>query len=619
MKKRSWGKIKHFYRKQLYAYWWRGKSLPQIYKGEWEVQLAGLNAAILSKNQQLASEYVESLEQFSQTHVKKSFSWSIIELVVALLVAFLVAVVIRQMWFEPYEIPTGSMRPTFREKDRLVVGKTAFGLNIPLNTGHFIFEEKDVQRTGIVIWSGTGVDLPQTEDRLFGILPYTKRYVKRLIGKPGDTLYFYGGQVWGVDKNGEELTTLREAPWMQNLTYFPFADFEGNSRSTSFTENGRETVVLKQFNQPFAKVQFSTSGQVSGQLLRDKEWVDENPSKDLYFGQLYGMENYAKVRLLTPAEAATLLTKEDKKKDEAALAYLQIFHDPSLTGPRPSLYRRMDRQKFVQLVPEESLMPLHAYHLQALRDSLYTARFVVDEGIGFRYGVDGERIDRSFGIPLKGVPSGTYEFYDGQLYQVGFGGILTVLPPDHPLQPSTTERLIQLFNFGIEWNTLFGSDQPKQPLFLPSRYAYFRSGSFYVDRGPIAEVGDPVLTAFVSDEQHKASQKHDYRPFVDHGVPSKEKILSLGVHVPEKSYVVLGDNPAMSADSRTFGFLPEANLEGRPTWLFWPIQERFGLLPQPSIPWINLPLAIVLTVFLLVVAVVYTYNRWLTYSRFQPR
>lgn len=613
-----WGKIKHFYRKQLYSYWWRSKNLLKIHKGEWEVQLAGLNAAIISKNQALASEYVEKLEDFSQRHFKKSFFKSLIEFLFALFVAFLAAVVIRQMWFEPYEIPTGSMRPTFREQDRLLVGKTAFGLNIPLNTGHFIFEEKEVQRTGIVIWSGAGVDLGQTEDYFFGVLPYTKRYVKRLIGKPGDSLYFYGGQVWGVDKNGEEITSLREEPWMQNLTYFPFADFEGNSRSTSFVENGRETVILKQFNQPFAKVQFSASGQVSGQLLRNKDWVQENPTKDIYFGQSYGMENYAKVRLLTPAEAETLLEKEGKKKEDAALAYLQIFHDPSLTSPRPSLYRRVDGVKFVQLVPEESLMPLHAYHLEALRDSLYTARFVVDHEIGFRYSLGEERVDRSYGIPLKGVPSGTYEFYDGQLYQVGFGGTLTVLPPDHPLQPTTTERLIQLFNFGIEWNKLFATNQ-ETTFFLPSRYAYYRSGSFYVDRGPIAAVGDPVLTAFVSEEKKKVEQKGSYRPFVDHGTPTKEKILTLGVHVPEKSYVVLGDNPAMSADSRTFGFLPEANLEGRPTWLFWPMQNRFGQLPQPAAPWINLPLAIVLGVTLLIMVAIYSYNRWLTYSRFQPR
>lgn len=615
-----WGKIKHFYRKQLYAYWWNSHKLPKNHKGEWEVQLAGLNAAIISNNQTLASEYIEKLDDFSQRHFKKSAIKSLIEFFFALFVAFLAAVVIRQMWFEPYEIPTGSMRPTFREQDRLVVGKTAFGLNIPLNTGHFLFEENDVKRTGIVIWSGAGVDLGQTEDYFLGVLPYTKRYVKRLIGKPGDTLYFYGGQVWGVDKDGAEITDLREAPWMQSLAhflYFPSVGIDLEARSSSFVENGRETVILKQFNQPFAKIQFSASGQVSGQFLQNKDWVQEDPSKDLYSGQLYGMENYAKVRLLTSAEAEPLLEKESKKTEDAALAYLQIFHDPSLSSPRPSLYRLTDGKKIVRLTPEESLMPLHAYHLEALRDSLYTARFVVDHEIGIRYGVGEDRADRSYGIPLKGVPSGTYEFYDGQLYQVGFGGNLTALPPDHPLQPTTTERLIQLFNFGIEWNKIFATNQ-QEVLFLPSRYAYYRSGALYVDRGPIAAEGDPVLTAFVSDEKKKEEGKRSYRPFVDHGAPNKEKILALGIHVPEKKYIVLGDNPAMSADSRSFGFLPEANLEGRPTWLFWPMQNRFGTLPQPAAPWINLPLAIVLVIVTAVIIAIYSYNRWLTYSPFKP-
>ena len=54
-------------------------------------------------------------------------------------------------------------------------------------------------------------------------------------------------------------------------------------------------------------------------------------------------------------------------------------------------------------------------------------------------------------------------------------------------------------------------------------------------------------------------------------------------------YLVLGDNHAMSADSRDFGFVPENNLRGGGTLIFWPIGKRFGTLPQPSYPWFTLP------------------------------
>ena len=56
-----------------------------------------------------------------------------------------------------------------------------------------------------------------------------------------------------------------------------------------------------------------------------------------------------------------------------------------------------------------------------------------------------------------------------------------------------------------------------------------------------------------------------------------------GLHIPEKMYLALGDNHAMSLDSRIFGFVPEENLQGTPILLFWPPGERFGVPPQPDI------------------------------------
>jgi signal peptidase I len=51
------------------------------------------------------------------------------------------------MWFELYEIPTGSMRPTFKEQDRLIAFKTSFGINIALVEDQFIFEPDHIKNT----------------------------------------------------------------------------------------------------------------------------------------------------------------------------------------------------------------------------------------------------------------------------------------------------------------------------------------------------------------------------------------------------------------------------------------------------------------------------------------
>ena len=38
----------------------------------------------------------------------------------------------------------------------------------------------------------------------------------------------------------------------------------------------------------------------------------------------------------------------------------------------------------------------------------------------------------------------------------------------------------------------------------------------------------------------------------------------------------LGDNHAMSSDCRDFGFIPEDNIRGTPSFLFWAPGGRFG-------------------------------------------
>ncbi len=102
---------------------------------------------------------------------------------------------------------------------------------------------------------------------------------------------------------------------------------------------------------------------------------------------------------------------------------------------------------------------------------------------------------------------------------------------------------------------------------------------------------------------------HDYGPPLRDGVIDAEFIRRYGVTVPDNHYVVLGDNHAMSADSRDFGFVPQGNLRGSPVVIIWPFGERAGIPRQHPYPWITFPRLVVWGIVLAIL------TSWVLYER----
>lgn len=89
-----------------------------------------------------------------------------------LLILLLIAFSIRSSLADWNDVPTGSMKPTILEGDRVFVNKLAYDLKMPFTTRH------------IAEWSN-----PQRGDIAVFFSPHDgKRYVKRVIGLPGDTI-----------------------------------------------------------------------------------------------------------------------------------------------------------------------------------------------------------------------------------------------------------------------------------------------------------------------------------------------------------------------------------------------------------------------------------------------
>lgn len=566
--------------------------------------LARLDQAVLGNDRVAANGLAREVEEVVPELFRKGILEYVWEVGGSLVLALIVAVIVRQMWFEPMEIPSGSMRPTFQELDRLLASKTNFGLNIPLTTGHFYFNPDLVERTGVFIFTAEGMDIPDQDTRNFLIFPAKRRLIKRCMGKPGDTLYFYGGKIYGVDRDGKELTELRDAPWMEGIDSVPFITFDGKGTLALPNHQGvLSPVYIQQMNQKIARLSVLGNGSLRGEVYDGKRWIADDPSigDDSVFhtyAQRYGMRNYAMARLLTHQEVVRF-SEDDLVGADPAELYLELRHDPSLTYPKPRLARDVYGNVRPVLTPEVSLIPLDSAHLNTLMRHMYTARFIVEGGRARPDRSEGSiPADSPYSPPFSGIPDGRYQFCHGKAYKVAFGGILEELPSDHPLYEQTPANIQRLFNLGMEFNTLFSPQGRDQP-FYPRRYAFYREGALFVMGKPVFQEDDPALMAFVQREKERAaasSRTRPYQPFIDHGPPLLSDgsinigfIQTFGLHIPEKGYLALGDNYAGSADSREFGFVPQANIQGAPAEILWPPGSRWGPPKQKPYPLITGP------------------------------
>ncbi len=105
---------------------------------------------------------------------EKSNRW-IIELAGVVVVAVVVAFLLRTFVIATYSIPSGSMEPTLQVGDRIVVNKLSYDLH-------------GVDRGNIVVFS-----TPPKEDCAG---PPVADLVKRVIGLPGETISLSGGNVF---------------------------------------------------------------------------------------------------------------------------------------------------------------------------------------------------------------------------------------------------------------------------------------------------------------------------------------------------------------------------------------------------------------------------------------
>lgn len=500
------------------------KKLPKETQQQIKKTLSDLQDAVLKKDRKSAAELAKEAEALSHLLLKKSSFEHAIDLIFALAFALAVAILIRQMWFELYEIPSGSMRPTLKEQDRLVVSKTNFGVNIPLQPKQLYFNPDLVKRNGIVVFTGEGMDIRDVDTLYFYVFPGKKQYIKRMIGKPGDILYFYGGMIYGIDFFGKDITPELQLTALDKIEHIPFIDFDRKLIIPSSPTNGYYSpVIIYQMNEAVAKLFITPQGQPGGEMLNPVDiHVPDTPPIQNY-SDMWGLGNFGMTRLLT-REQVRYLTDQDPSSMEEGLLYLEIRHHPSVASVK-LVKDDLGRMRPVMGV-NTSIIPLQEAHLKAIFDNMYTARFEVKNGFAYRYGYSSSDTPGSniFLPHLHNIPNGCYEFYYGKAHSVKWQGITNALPPTSSLYAWDPMRVQLLYNIGMEFDMRF-SPQIKNQRFLPARYTYFRNGDLYLLGAPILKKDDPTLINFLKREDAKKAVSNPqscYMPFADAGAPLRK-------------------------------------------------------------------------------------------------
>jgi signal peptidase I len=133
-----------------------------------------------------------------------------------IIIAFILALLIKSFLVQAFYIPSGSMEPTLQPGDRVLVVKVPYYFHDPRRGDIIVFEDPhpgEGTDRGVVggffhwVVQGLGVQHPDNED-----------FIKRVIGLPGETVWAKGGSVY---VNGVKLV---EPYLKQQTTDFPHTD-----------------------------------------------------------------------------------------------------------------------------------------------------------------------------------------------------------------------------------------------------------------------------------------------------------------------------------------------------------------------------------------------------------
>ncbi|MFK7761006.1 MAG: signal peptidase I [Candidatus Midichloriaceae bacterium] len=182
------------------------------------------------------NHYIKSI--FSYKHFK--------ELLNSLAFAFIFAFIFQTFIYQPFKIPSGSMKPGLQIGDYLFVEKFAYGYNN--SSFSFMLNRFDLVNESL------SFDTPKRGDVIVFLLPKDSsiHYIKRLIGLPGDEIQIKDGQLYinnvavKKENKGQKIDIQNGTPYVKNIfqetlpngiSYMIYMDDDGKSYRNNFDHN----------------------------------------------------------------------------------------------------------------------------------------------------------------------------------------------------------------------------------------------------------------------------------------------------------------------------------------------------------------------------------------------
>jgi len=173
-------------------------------KKEIEERIAELDRAVSRGAKKQVEKGGAALSRSVARHIPKRKLEVVGEWTYSLATAALIAMVIRHFAVEPFKIPSGSMIPTLKIGDKILVNKFRYGFRIPFTGIRFVNVSRP-KRWDVIVFSTRGIhDASQ----------YPKNFVKRVVGLPGEKLEIRDGKIYKyvADGNGGEKAAPVERP-----------------------------------------------------------------------------------------------------------------------------------------------------------------------------------------------------------------------------------------------------------------------------------------------------------------------------------------------------------------------------------------------------------------------